>query len=217
MKNECFKNENGFTHTHTFLRHFVRGFVTSKKYVCGFTLVETLVAVSIFTVSILSLLVVLSSGISNTGYAKKKMAAAYLAQESIEYIRNMRDTYVLYSGNSQTGWNNFNTKLTSASCDGVNGCYFDNRNVSFADSTLPMTDLLFSACSSAACSGASLLYDASTGTYGYVSGIDSGFVRKIRITQVSANETKVFSTVSWVQGSGTYTINFSESLFNWVE
>lgn len=68
----------------------------------GFTLIETLVAISIFTMSILGLLSILASGISNTNYAKQKMAATYLAQEGIEYARNVRDNKVL-SGS----WGNF--------------------------------------------------------------------------------------------------------------
>jgi len=65
----------------------------------GFTLVETLVAVSIFTVSILGLISVLASGISDIGYAKKKIAATYLAQEGIEYTRNFRDNSVIFNIN----------------------------------------------------------------------------------------------------------------------
>jgi Tfp pilus assembly protein PilV len=80
----------------------------------GFTLVETLVAVSIFTMSILGLLIVLSGGISDTSYAKKKIIASYLAQEGIEYARNMRDTAVLYNATSpQGGWNNFKSANVS--------------------------------------------------------------------------------------------------------
>ncbi|MFA5840701.1 MAG: prepilin-type N-terminal cleavage/methylation domain-containing protein [Candidatus Paceibacterota bacterium] len=76
----------------------------------GFTLVETLVSISIFTMSILGLLFVLSNGISDTGYAKKKLAASYLAQEGIEYVRNQRDNAVLYNATSpQAGWDSFKT------------------------------------------------------------------------------------------------------------
>jgi len=74
----------------------------------GFTLVETLVAISIFTMSILALLVILTQGIANTNYAKHKITASYLAQEGIEYARNVRDTLVLYNASSsQDGWNSF--------------------------------------------------------------------------------------------------------------
>src|SRR3989344_5745995 len=74
----------------------------------GFTLVETLVAISIFTTSILALLVILSGSISNTNYAKQKMVATYLAQEGIEYARNLRNNAFLFS----TGWGNFNVSGT---------------------------------------------------------------------------------------------------------
>ena len=80
----------------------------TKKQNTGFTLVETLVAISIFSVSIVGLMSVLGSGISNTNYAKQKITAYYLAQEGIEYVRNMRDTEVLYgNGTINARWNRF--------------------------------------------------------------------------------------------------------------
>lgn len=179
----------------------------------GFTLIETLVAVSIFTVSVLSLLVILTQGISNTNYAKKKTIAAYLNQEGIEYIRNMRDTFVLYDAtDSQTGWNKFNNKL--ASCQTNNGCYFDDQNLNYTNPSQPMAGIAVTACGP---SCPTLLYDEMTGKYGYALGTDSSFIRKIQIIEVNANETKVFSTVSWTQDSGSYNIVFSENLFNWIE
>lgn len=66
----------------------------------AFTLVETLVAISIFTVSLLGMMSVLGSSIANTNYAKQKITAEYLAQEGIEYARNIRDNYVLYPGHT---------------------------------------------------------------------------------------------------------------------
>lgn len=73
----------------------------------AFTLVETLVAISIFTVSILGLMLVLASGISNINYAKNKITASYLAQEGIEYVRNMRDTDGLYTDITHKTWDTF--------------------------------------------------------------------------------------------------------------
>lgn len=209
-------------------RRISLGLKKNNKFNKGFTLVETLVSVSIFSISILGLLSILSQGILDTSYAKKKITASYLAQEGIEYIRNMRDTYVLYDVvSSQAGWNAFNVKVAgntypsgSTVCASANGCYFDDRNVSFGDNSMPVTDLLLSVCTSSACSNAPLLYDSTTGKYGYVvsaTTTPSGFTRKIKITQINANETKVFSTVYWTQGSGTYNVVFSENLFNWVE
>src|SRR3989344_755955 len=137
----------------------------SPKLTTGFTLVETLIAVSIFSFSILALMAVLFQGISDTGYAKKKMIAGYLAQEGIEYIRNKRDYYVLYPANRS--WVNF-------------------RDGDISD----ITPLIPS---------------------------DPAFTRTIQKNVINENEVKIFSTVSWTQGSGTYSITFTENLFNWVE
>lgn len=183
----------------------------------GFTLIETLVAISIFTLSILALLAVLTQGISNTGYAKKKLIASYLAQEGVEHMRNMRDTYVLYTGTSQAGWDAFKAKLSNNSCTNLpDGCYFNADNLNYSDPTQPMIDITLTACSATMCPNGALSYNSATGKYGF-SGVSSGYSRKITASTVSANETKVFSTVYWTQGSGNYNMVFSESLFNWVE
>lgn len=107
-----------------YFRQKNKGFTRTPKFGVtprggGFTLVETLVSISIFTMSILGLMTVLSQGIVDIGYAKKKIMAGYLAQEGIEYVRNMRDTYVLYT--PLTGWGTFKS----------------------ADKTYPITDLDF--------------------------------------------------------------------------
>lgn len=187
----------------------------------GFTLVETLVAVSIFSMSILGLLVILSQGIADTNYAKKKIIAGYLAQEGIEYIRNMRDTYMLYydTTSSASGWNHFKTALSSASCDINNGCYFDDSALDFSAHSAQMTTFttLF-ACNSSTCPD--LYYNNSSGAYNYDgSGVDSNFARQIRITAVpgTTHEIKVSSTVYWSQASGGYSVTFSEDLFDWIQ
>ncbi|MEJ0001976.1 MAG: hypothetical protein WDN09_02235 [bacterium] len=60
-------------------------------------------------------------------------------------------------------------------------------------------------------------YDAATGAYGYGAGAAAGYVRRVRAVQVSPSEMKIYSTVFWAQGSGTYSVNFSESVYNWIE
>ena len=175
----------------------------SPKLTTGFTLVETLIAVSIFSFSILALMAVLSQGISDTGYAKKKMIAGYLAQEGIEYIRNMRDTYVLYTEVPGNSWDGFRSKL--ASCNPTNGCRFDTvfpHDVSICNS--PNDCKLY----------------VNNGNYSTdpTSGDDSGFTRKIWMDVIDSNkELKISSEVRWTQRSGTYNITFTENLFNWVE
>lgn len=167
----------------------------------GFTLVETLVALSIFSVSILGLMSVLSQGISDTTYAKKKIIAAYLAQEGIEYVRNMRDNYVLYPVNGT--WVNFKARLQP--CNLGNECGFNNLVLSVDP------NFIFK-CSTGDCK----LY-INNGSYNTnAGGIDSGFIRKIWMDQL-ADGLKIYSAVFWTQSSKNQNVVFSESLFNWVE
>lgn len=171
-----------------------------KKTNKGFTLIETLVSISIFTVSISALFTVLSVGISHTNYAKQKIIASYLAQEGIEYMRNMRDTYVLYSATTPNNWNNFKAKL--APCNAPNGCSF---NTVFPHDVRVCNNP--NDCK---------LYINNGGYDANFSSVESGFIRKIWMTS-DVNEVKIYSNVSWTQGSGAYNISFSENLFNWVE
>lgn len=186
-------------------------------------------AISIFTISILAMFAVLGQGLANTNYAKKKITASYLAQEGIEYLRNMRDSYALYDASgAQAGMNAFYAKLAAASCQTTAGCYFDPEKdqdgASFdlfspASEPQPMTKILAASCPAGICPA--LLYDSASGKYGYGSGADSGFRRKITATASTSfgnvREVRITSNVSWKQGSGNYNITFSETLFSWIE
>jgi hypothetical protein len=132
----------------------------------------------------------------------------------------MRDTYVVYDSiSTQNGWDAFKARLTGASaCDSTFGCYFDDRNVSYTNhSQLAwINSFILGACGTSACPGGALLYDATTGKYGYASGASSGFTRKIKVI-IGGDAVQVNSTVSWTQGSGSYSIVFSGRLLNWIE
>ncbi len=179
----------------------------------GFTLIETLVAVSIFSFAVVALLIILGKSVGDTNYAKKKMIADYLAQEGVEYVRNIRDSYVLFSASGQVGWDAFNSRMIAASCASANGCYFDDQSLNYSDTTYPILDISIASCGS---SCPSLLYNTSTGKYGYASGSSSGFTRKIQISTIS-NEVKVLSTVFWNHAGSTYSLTLSSTLFNWVQ
>ena len=176
-----------------------------KNKTQGFTLVETLIAISIFSMSLLGLMVVLASSITNTTYAKEKIIGTYLAQEGIEYVRNIRDTDVLYDATSaQHGWDTFRTGMTP--CAVGNECGFNNK-------IIPRSVFL---CTSE--SSHCKLY-LSNGNYNDSAsvGVDSGFVRRIWITTTSTDQVRIFSSVSWNQGSGVVNVTFAEDLFNWIE
>ncbi len=211
------KSNKGFTRTPNFG-------VTPKGG--GFTLVETLVAISIFTVSILGVMSVLTSGIANTNYAKKKMIAIYLAQEGIEYIRNMRDTFVLYGDDDPSNWHQFGSVIDKCGNTGQGNnktCYFDDQALNFSNSNMPMAegDLIVSCDPGGDGPCPELFYNSYTGKYDYdnINGANSGFIRTIQASYPNGpnGEIEILSKVSWIQGSGSYDVTFSETLFNWVE
>lgn len=197
-----------------------------NKYKSGFTLVETLVAIIIFTTSVLALMVVLSNNLSSINYAKKKLGAVFLAQEGLEYMRNIRDTYILYTPdtsnpNSPTdnAWNNFRIKTADCNSSLGKSCYFDNTTINFNDQSQPIIDVPIIECVT---SCPVLRYNSATGVYDYnVINANSGFIRKIEVhdvdNSVNGDEVEVISTVYYSTPSGLKSVSLKENLFNWTQ
>lgn len=75
-----------------------------EKKQAGFTLIETLVAITILMISIAGPLTVAHKGLTSALYARDQMIASYLAQDAIEYIKNFRDNNIL-AGDASIPWN----------------------------------------------------------------------------------------------------------------
>lgn len=69
----------------------------------AFTLVETLIAITILMIAIAGPLVIATKGLTSANYSKNQMIASYLAQESMEVIKNVRDNNVYQYRNNQIG------------------------------------------------------------------------------------------------------------------
>lgn len=176
-----------------------------KNKLSGFTLVETLVALSIFSISIVTLMSILSQDIYDTGYAKQKISAVSLAQEGIEYVKNIRDSYVLYTGMTGDTWDSFKTKLmmcTSSNCGfNTNLLVTDSNSVFLCSANISQCKLYIN-----------------NGDYNVgLIGVDSGFTRTIRMTLLGTDEVKIYSTVSWFQADRPHSVTLTGDLFNWVE
>lgn len=186
---------------------------TMPNLVSGFTLVETMVAVLILTLTIVSLMTVVSNSLFAARYARNDITAGYLAQEVIDDIRNDRDTSVFLQTaqpNMSTAWTTlFTNKYTN--CVGGTGCFFD---------VIPGNTTI-TACTDTNCR--KLFYNANADTTPYYvyddkSGntgkVDSGFQRKIDVVQ-SGDEMKVTVTVYWKNGSINKSRTLASSLLKW--
>ena len=67
----------------------------------SFTLLEVMVAISILTLAVGGSFTLIQQALVSTSLAKSKLTAAYLAQEGMEIVRNIRDNNWL---NSSPSW-----------------------------------------------------------------------------------------------------------------
>lgn len=72
----------------------------------GFTLLETLFAVIIFSFALVSLMSIAAKGVIAASSAKEQLVAQYLAEELVEVARNTRDSNYLakFGGAPDTDW-----------------------------------------------------------------------------------------------------------------
>lgn len=167
----------------------------------AFTLIETLVAISLLMVAIVGPMGLAAKGVSSVIESKNQIIAFYLAQEGIEYIRLQRDN---------------NTFLGLGWLTGLESCLVDlNVNGCRVDVTAPANNI--NACNDATC--IPLRYDSLNDVYYTYSGGGSEtiFTRVIKITQISNNiEAKIEAEVSWKNIFGvTKRVVLEENIFNW--
>lgn len=199
----------------TFISHiFSKIKEAMRAQTSGFTLVESLVAVSILSMAVTGPLLIAQKGIGAAYYAKDQVIAFYLAQEAIEYIRNIRDTNRITD--AAGGW------LSSlGSCKDTGGgqrCTIDAR---FTDPTDPVAGVgAITACptiSGVIVACPLISFESETGLYGYNIGSATKFRRIISIDdRVDPKEAVVTVTITWNTNLFTPTRAFTikEHMFN---
>ncbi|MBI1999422.1 MAG: type II secretion system protein [Parcubacteria group bacterium] len=163
---------------------------TPKPAERGFTLIESLVAISVLILAITATLSVASKSISAAGIARDQVTAFYLAQEAVEYVRNTRDNNALGGANWLAGL---------ASCVGAN-CSVDSpdNTVASCGTECPLLRL------------------NSQGLYGYASGNETIFRRSVQLNEVVAGREATLDVVlRWKRGVLERTFTIREHIFNW--
>lgn len=165
-----------------------------KKVLFGFTLIETLVAVSVLLMALLGPLEIAAQSLRSAYYSRDQITAYYLAQEGIEYVRAVRDENYL---NNQ----DWLTNLTD--CDSVM-CTVDMPNFSHA------------VCPNGVCPV--LLKTDAGGLFNQNSGSAAIFTRSVILRPVSGitDERIITVTVSWRSAGIQRTFSLSERIFNWL-
>jgi Tfp pilus assembly protein PilV len=176
----------------------IRGFTSASdaeaKPRRGFTLIETLVAISVLILSLTGPLSIASNALKSAYYARDEVIASYLAQEGLEYVRAVRDQNRIAS--PQQSWLTNLVQCVNANC-----------TVDFVNFTPP-----------AVCSGACapLLIANPGGLYNQAAGDQARFTRTLTMTLISSTEVNVKVSVSWVSQSATHSVTSGENLFQWI-
>jgi len=168
----------------------------SKK---GFTIIETLVAVSILTVAIMGAMTAAQAGISSYILSKDQVLAFYFAQEGFEQIRNLRDENRL----KKLPW------LQGIAENPSDPCYFGEKcTVSPIESVSPVR------CPVSGCP--LIRYNTTTGFYGYNSGWrETIYRREISLKRIEPGEISITVTMRWSKGIIERQFTARENLFNW--
>lgn len=175
----------------------------------GFTLVETLVAITILLVAIVGPMTIAARGLQSAFYAREQITAFSLAQEGVELIRAIRDRNALAPGIT-TNWL---TGIPGECRNSGEGCGLDARNSTFT---------LFS------CNGSGdpcRLKDEGrvSGNRGFFSYATGGaltpFTRQIWVREVAGGnekEAEVIVEVSWRSGlfGDVKTVTVQSRIFN---
>ena len=172
----------------------------------GFTLIETLVAITVLLVAVTTAMTLSFQSIRTSTTVKNKFIASLLAQEGIELVKNERDGNFLESRD----WLCNIAVSSGPSCSGnpcgsANGCEATlnpaNSKVSFAP-----------------CVGeCGLMRINNDYFYGYLGGSETIFRRKIFVNELVDNaEAGVTVIVEWPERFSTQSITIVGHIFNWL-
>ena len=184
------KKEGGFNQ----LNNFFKEKINAKRYSTGFTMIEIIITIAVLSVGIIGTYNAFYSIMNVADTMSYRLTAAYLAQEGIDIVKNIRD------GSCVAGVA-FNSGLTS--CAG--GCQADYKAGTAVEQRPNQLQPYIG----------SFLKINSDGFYGYDLGTETKFKRAITINQVSLDELQVDSEVFWNYNGKDYSVKSSGYLYNW--
>lgn len=177
----------------------------------GFTLLETMVAIFILTISITGPMVFAQSGLRTAFLARDQITAFFLAQDAIETIKNIRDT----NGLDPTGpdWLRNIDVCNPANTPGTCKIFINTAVDNPVAETCGPTGSTASACPE---------MDRSTEgwfTYDLNPANPSRFTRSIYISETISNkEAQIVVEVEWTSNVrvGKSRIIVQENIYNWI-
>jgi prepilin-type N-terminal cleavage/methylation domain-containing protein len=181
----------------------------------GFTIIETLVAITILMISIAGPLTIAQKGLLAATYARDEVTASYLAQDEIEFVKAVRDDNII---------DNLNGVLDSVTggaitwlhgidkCAEANPCSVDTVNGVPTSASGP-TGIVNCSYAGKTC----VLYNDASGYSMNTALTKTQFSRYFYITPRSGNignEVQLVAYVKWSTGGIDNEIRYENELFN---
>lgn len=192
--------------------------IKNTKFSKGFTFVETLVAVSILSLVVAATFTSVQMGLKASIGAKDQIIAFYLAQEAIEFIKNVRDENALHSleDPSSINW------LHNLSETKDDPCWMGDVNFPQKTCTIDSAQGIsggVSACAGGFGTCPNLNQDSVTGLYGYTAGgnwVPTNFKREIQISMLPTVTDAITVTIkmSWITEGIPKTFTITGSVYN---
>ena len=179
---------------------------STQKNKRGFTLIEMLIAVFIFTVAISALTLMAGRGIRSANDSQNRITAEFLSIEGMEVVRNVRDSAFL-AGLPETSWTGVFGGTSIFDPDGCFNALGDsnqNKTCAFIYDSSGVPSL-------SSCTACILSFDSNHVYSHSLGGEITPFSRKIYINEISQGEIRVRVTVQW----GNEMIEYQENLFFW--
>jgi prepilin-type N-terminal cleavage/methylation domain-containing protein len=189
-------------------------FYFNSKKSKGFTVIELMISIFILSIAIIGAFNAFTTMDILTSSSTDRFTAAYLAQEAVEVVKNIRDTnWLRMESDSSVAWS---TGLSDINTDCTAGCELDYKTFGVTGSLLyPWTERY--------------LYIDSNGFYVYESTDNkiTKFKRKVTITPIESSEgvydiLKVVVQVYWDEKANMLhpdksedSIIVEEYLYNW--
>lgn len=183
----------------------------------GFTLIESLVAITIVAVAVAGPLFTANRAIISAQGARLQLTASHLAQEGIEHIRALRDNEYLIAYKDHgadiggTAWTIFRNEIELA-CPTAEGCTVDS------DPTLTLGTTAGESIRS--CGGTCEPLYLTNGvnkiyTRSIVDAEKQPYTRKVQVVRVSDTDERIVSTVTWFFHDIQSSVEISDHVTPW--
>ncbi len=184
----------------------------------GFSIVETLVAITILMISIVGPLTIANKGLLAATYASEQVVASYLAQDAVEYIQNIKSNNIRDTATPDwlEDYDLISTGRGLTGCTQTAVCTVDTINGNPYSLTLRGIQVTTSADITPCVSNSATALKKNALGYNHASGSDTQYCRYFYLVWNAArpDQAKIVVSVKWDNGGTASEVVYENEIFN---